>query len=315
MAAAPQSYCPYSTRPEWRDIAAVPLDDVPEPVLAISYTDKYRDIMGYFRAVLRAEEMSERSLALTADAIAENPANYTVWEFRRRIVFSLRKDLRAEIQYVSDLIEANPKNYQVWHHLQLVMERFGQFEEPFLSFIDEQLGEDSKNYHAWSYRHWLVSFFNLWPRDLAYSSRMLQSDVRNNSAWNHRFWVQKKIRAFATDEGLLGEIEFVLALAELAPNNDSAWNYLQGICRSASPHCDDAAISMVSAFLARHSGSIVPALVCKLQLLEDSGRVELDEAALREALLLCDCLIRLDSVRSKFWRSRLKQIGAQHQQT
>jgi protein farnesyltransferase/geranylgeranyltransferase type-1 subunit alpha len=69
----------YSSSPDWADIEPIPQEDGPNPLAAITYTDMYSEAMSYLRAVMSANEYSERVLALTKDVISMNPAHYTVW--------------------------------------------------------------------------------------------------------------------------------------------------------------------------------------------------------------------------------------------
>jgi protein farnesyltransferase/geranylgeranyltransferase type-1 subunit alpha len=70
--------------------------------------------MDYFRAVLQAEELSERALALVDDVVALNPANYTAWQYRRELLRALGKDLRLEFDYTEAMALEHAKNYQIW---------------------------------------------------------------------------------------------------------------------------------------------------------------------------------------------------------
>jgi protein farnesyltransferase/geranylgeranyltransferase type-1 subunit alpha len=82
----------YSSSPEWADIQPIPLDeggnsnedgvdeeDAPLPLAKIAYPPDYLEATSYLRAVMAANEMSQRALKLTEDVISMNPAHYTVW--------------------------------------------------------------------------------------------------------------------------------------------------------------------------------------------------------------------------------------------
>ena len=70
----------YSSDPNWEDVTPFPQDDGgPNALAAISYTEGYAEAMAYLRAIMAANELSERALGLTEDIIGMNPAHYTVW--------------------------------------------------------------------------------------------------------------------------------------------------------------------------------------------------------------------------------------------
>lgn len=50
---------------------------------------------------------------LSQDVIDMNAANYTAWQFRRKLVAALGKDLTEELEYISEMVQENIKNYQV----------------------------------------------------------------------------------------------------------------------------------------------------------------------------------------------------------
>jgi protein farnesyltransferase/geranylgeranyltransferase type-1 subunit alpha len=70
----------YTEDPAWADVLPLPQDDGGmHPLAAIAYTEEYSSAMGYLRALMAANEFSERGLALTEHIINMNPAHYTVW--------------------------------------------------------------------------------------------------------------------------------------------------------------------------------------------------------------------------------------------
>ncbi|PGH18190.1 hypothetical protein AJ80_04577 [Polytolypa hystricis UAMH7299] len=264
----------YSQDPAWSSVTPIPLDDgstyysegheVSEssngtyPLATIAYAPEYVEAMAYLRAVMAANEMSDRALELTSDVIMMNPAHYTVWLYRAKILLALEKDLHMEIEWVNRLASKHLKNYQIWHHRQMIMSNRKTFPtlpvaEP--DFLMEMFKLDAKNYHVWTYRHWLVRHFKLWdsPREIQDVEKLINEDVRNNSAWNHR-WLLKFGPRGSVDSGVPNptnefgnrgkldvvdedfvdaELEYVKSKAVLAPENKSPWAYARGVLRAS----------------------------------------------------------------------------------
>ncbi|KAJ5403866.1 hypothetical protein N7509_003737, partial [Penicillium cosmopolitanum] len=258
----------YANDPEWESITPIQLDDGSDsgamPLASIAYPSEYLEATSYLRAVMAANEMSERALRLTEDVISLNPAHYTVWIYRAKILFALEKDLLEELEWLNGVSLKYLKNYQIWHHRQVLMAskaHFPTIPTKELDFLMEMFAQDWKNYHVWTYRHWLIRHFKLWdlPRELEDVESLIKADVRNNSAWNHRYMLRFGPRddapaagmanagsssalSAADEKGVLtvvdedlvdGELEFAKAQIVRAPENRSPWWYARGVLRAA----------------------------------------------------------------------------------
>ncbi|KAI1906919.1 CAAX geranylgeranyltransferase alpha subunit [Ophidiomyces ophidiicola] len=255
----------YADFPLWASVTPIPLDDGADsyatsegadagpivPLVAIAYSEEYVEATAYLRAVMAADEMSDRALELTADVISLNPAHYTVWLYRASIIRALKKNLHEEIAWLNKISVQYLKNYQIWQHRQLIMSDsmvFPKIPETERDFLMQMFSLDAKNYHVWIYRTWLVTHFGLWdcPRELQDVDILIDSDVRNNSAWNHR-WLLKfsprdtnigareaRGRLAVVDEDLVdAEIDYAKKKILIAPENRSPWTYIRGVLRGA----------------------------------------------------------------------------------
>ena len=157
-----------------------------------------------------------------------------------------------EFEYATAMALENPKNYQVWNHMRLVSQHLGDVSvERNVRATGEALALDAKNIHAWTHRLWVTRTFPKTTRDAerAFTERMIDDDVRNNSAWNQRFAVtflssscddDDVLRDEETTDVVSKELAFAETKIALAPDNESAWNYLRGVADLPAARGDDA---------------------------------------------------------------------------
>ena len=289
--------------------------------------------VSYLRAVMAAEECSPRCLRLTEHVISMNPAHYTVWLYRFKIVTHLGIPVPDEIQWLNEIALENLKNYQIWHHRQLLMDYYyptisaqgpdavKRLAKSEADFITQILQEDTKNYHVWSYRQYLVSRLGLWtPSELGATQNMIEDDVRNNSAWSHRFFLvfsdpghstpdaaptahDPKVPADIVDRELRYTREKIL----LAPQNQSAWNYLRGVlAKGGRGYGDEVAFAEQFVSGLGEEGEQVRSS----HALDFLGEAYLQKGDKERARL---CLRRLaekwDPVREGYWNYRAKELN------
>lgn len=228
----------------FRDLSPIPQNDGPDRVCVIQYPSAFTLAYNYMRAVWAVKEFSERSLNLSATCLKMNPANYTVWNYRRQCLDSLgmtsdKDSVQRDLDLAASLGGSNPKNYQIWYHRRAMLETHGprEFWEEELSYIAGVLEEDSKNYHAWSYRQWILLTVDdeaAWERELEFICKMISNDIRNNSAWNQRWFVTHRGKSGNHPLTLAmarKEADFAIEQARLDPYNESPWRYVIGVLR------------------------------------------------------------------------------------
>jgi protein farnesyltransferase/geranylgeranyltransferase type-1 subunit alpha len=297
----------YSSDPSWADVEPLPTDEGgANPLAAIAYSEEYGEAMSYLRAVMAADENSTRALNLTKHLIGLNPAHYTVWLYRARILFTLQCDLAQELAWLNKIALEHQKNYQIWHHRNQIV-NMRNTSDGETDFIAQMFDLDAKNYHVWSYRQWLVQRFDLWDQgELEFTEVMLRKDVRNNSAWNHRWYVingreMEGVPGVSDRDIREREIAFTKAALATAPQNRSAWNYLRGIQRHS-----DIALQDLKPIAETYADLSSPGNIRSshaLDLLAEILALEKETAA--DAYQMLDLLAQTyDPVRINYWKYR-----------
>ncbi|XP_022252036.1 protein farnesyltransferase/geranylgeranyltransferase type-1 subunit alpha-like isoform X2 [Limulus polyphemus] len=283
----------YKDRPSWRDIEPLSQNDGSSAIVQIAYSEKFRDVFDYFRAVLFKDEKSERSFKLTEDAISLNPSNYTVWYFRRVLLQALKKDLHKELIYVQSIIEDNPKNYQVWHHRQVIVDWLRDTSEE-KQLTEAVLKVDPKNYHAWQHRQWVLEEFGIWEGEIEFVEQLLEDDIRNNSAWNHRWFCISR-----TSSGELMEDVLMKELNILEERGLTKYPFIWEFCEEL--YSEGCRSPYLLAFMVDY--------------LEAKGEESSDNLlSVQRAIEICNALaIQHDKIRAEYWKFMARNLGKKYE--
>ena len=304
---------------EWKDVQPVHIDEGPDPVVFIKFTEEFKDLMSLFRAVAASGERSPRVLSLTEEIIDISPAHYTVWYHRQLVCQALGRSWRDELKWCSLLADDNPKNYQIWQHRRWCLNcgiSSGEFaaadaqcELDFLSdFLTNPDHRDHKNYHAWSNRQWLLrschaSFKLPFDIDFGFCLKMIKLDVFNNSAWNHWHFCLRGGPSGSFKELPTEAILFACEVLRARADNESPWSFIRGcfpegvLFASFQPLIDTVSFVLIQEPRCRF------ALEMHAIIAAQSG----DTAAAASRYL---ALSEVDTTRKGYWSNVVQQLGS-----
>ncbi|KIH54306.1 protein prenyltransferase alpha subunit repeat-containing domain protein [Ancylostoma duodenale] len=287
--------------PEWADVKPIYPTKEEDGAVRIAVTEQFRDAFAYLRAVIASGEMSSRVFLLTEDCIQLNPANYTLWQFRRELLKKLNVDLSNELKYLDDIIIQTPKNYQArW--IEII-----QHAESTLRLI-----RSSILFRQWVLRHFVFTGDDVdtaVETELSFTAKLLFEDPRNNSAWNNRYFVLQTNNKLADPSTVDSEISLAKRFIEKMPHNESVWNYLAGILLGNGLSSRADVVAFVEDLYERtEAPKRAPYLVsflCDILLENIENDVNAAENCKRAKELYTE-LVSLDPVRANYWKHQIR---------
>lgn len=155
-------------------------------------------------------------------------------EHRRWLIENINKPLN-EIEFINEVLSEDNKNYHAWSYRYLTV--FYHLINSIITFCIIYLRKNLlnfffficklKSFQSFYLRRWLVEKFDLYDQEFKDLDFFFEEDLRNNSAWNQRFFVVQHLIK-NNKWKLEDELEFCFENIKTVPENESAWNYLNG---------------------------------------------------------------------------------------
>ena len=207
---------------EYADLPLLPRPTQIPEFFEVKYSEEYSKLMGYFFALYQKKEYSQRALKLCDRIIDEYPTHNAAWNFRIEIHKHTPYDPKEVREFIETQIFMDTKIYSAWNAYQWLVDNH-EFDS--IPFIQKVLNNEPKNFHAWSFLVWYAKRWNKPKEVYDLSLSQLEKDIFNNSAWNTR-WVTGNMLGITPE----AEFDSVTDVIRKTPHNESARNFLFGIC-------------------------------------------------------------------------------------
>ena len=223
----------------------------------------YKKLATVLLAKRNKNDVSLKTLELTAKMVVVNPDFYTIWGYRREILahhfndflpFSGdntsdknnsgegQNDLKSkeitqdalDKMYLKELVltenalsKRNPKSYYAWHHRKWVLSNGGIKDlEKELLLTEQFLERDERNFHCWNYRRCVLSKLNNISVTEKCNKEVKFTDklIQRNFS-NYSAWHERSKTLMLSTETIEKELKTVDTAIFTEPDDQTAWIY------------------------------------------------------------------------------------------
>jgi hypothetical protein len=263
----PSNYTAWYYRRECLDAIGGSWSDELEKMIEISKENpKTYQVWQHRKMCISKLMKPEDELAATSEYIINDQKNYHVWGYRQWLLRNFAQELSWQIVQ-KDAIEQkitkkDDKNYEKDGNIVKINDPDGGIYTTFTNELMMLLSQGKIDYYQLTglendFDKIPLQFLPIWSFELSFCNHLLNSenDLRNNSAWNQRMFVLNYSHLFLSPHPLqypkncpvpveivqkltkssfrdvwFQEVHYTLKSFGQIMNNESAYNYLHGLC-------------------------------------------------------------------------------------